>query len=92
MTTPCDPTQAPAADSVQKIQEELAGITLDPPSNGAVSHKCETANEPMPTNVNYTDGASILGILHSCSLRGNFNCVRMSDVLILEFLFSQRIL
>ncbi|XP_024396857.1 uncharacterized protein [Physcomitrium patens] len=60
MTTPCDPTQAPAADSVQKIQEELAGITLDPPSNGAVSHKCETANEPMPTNVNYTDGASIL--------------------------------
>lgn len=63
------------------------GIILDLLFNGVVLYKCEIVNELMFINVNYIDGVLILGILYSCSFWGNFNCVCMLDVFILEFLF-----
>jgi hypothetical protein len=48
MTTPSiDSTEAPSA-SVEKLQEELAGITLDPPLNGNGENPKERT-PPKPT-------------------------------------------
>ncbi|XP_024383737.1 uncharacterized protein [Physcomitrium patens] len=48
VTTPCDSAHAPQTDLVQKLQEEFAGIALDPSSNGSDVCECDTANAPMP--------------------------------------------
>lgn len=63
MTTPSiDFTEAPSA-SVEKIQEELAGISLDPPLNGNGGN----LDEPTPAIVKPTgEHIASLGCEHNC--------------------------
>lgn len=63
VTTPCDSAHAPQTDLVQKLQEEFAGIALDPSSNGSDVCECDTANAPMPITAIPTGDDSILGFM-----------------------------
>lgn len=89
VTTPCDSAHAPQTDLVQKLQEEFAGIALDPSSNGSDVCECDTANAPMPITAIPTERPEnmiLFGGAITCSFPRRYT-VKSSTLYFLGFMF-----